>query len=66
MTFTDIAASLTGEQSLARYTGGRKRPSRDEIAGLMTTSMRHVGGGMAPTSMNGCPPDRKLRTTIGR
>ncbi len=27
-------ASLTGERSLAKYTGGRERPSRDEIARL--------------------------------
>jgi hypothetical protein len=34
MTLTDIAGSLTGERSLAKYTGGRERPSRDEIARL--------------------------------
>ena len=34
MTLTDITASLTGERSLAKYTGGRERPSRDEIARL--------------------------------
>ena len=34
MTLTDIAASLTVERSLAKYTGGRDRPSRDEIARL--------------------------------
>ena len=34
MTLTDIAASLTGERPLAKYTGGRERPSRDEIARL--------------------------------
>ena len=34
MNLTDIAASLTGERSLAKYTGGRERPSRDEIARL--------------------------------
>jgi hypothetical protein len=34
MTLTDIAASLTIERSLAKYTGGRDRPSRDEIARL--------------------------------
>ena len=34
MTLTEIAASLTGEGSLAKDTGGRGRPSRDEIARL--------------------------------
>jgi hypothetical protein len=34
MTLTDIAASLTVERSLAKYTGGHDRPSRDEIARL--------------------------------
>ena len=34
MTLTDITASLTGERLLAKYTGGRERPSRDEIARL--------------------------------
>jgi hypothetical protein len=31
---TDITASLTGEHSLAKHTGGRDHPSRDEIARL--------------------------------
>ena len=66
MTLTDIAASLTGERSLAKYTGGRERPSRDRSLGLLTTSMRHAGGGMATTSMTACPPNRNLRITIGR
>ena len=41
MSLTDITGSLTGERSsgsaccsLAKYTGGRKRLSRDEIARL--------------------------------
>jgi hypothetical protein len=34
MALSDIAASLTGKRSLAKYTGGRERPSRDEIARL--------------------------------
>jgi hypothetical protein len=34
MTLRDITASLTGERSLAKYTGGHDRPSRDEIARL--------------------------------
>jgi hypothetical protein len=34
MTLSAIAATLTGEQMLARYTGGRHSPSRDEIARL--------------------------------
>jgi Protein of unknown function (DUF2934) len=34
MTLTDITASLTGDHSLAKYTGGRDHPSRDEIARL--------------------------------
>ena len=29
-----IAAILTGEHSLAKYTGGRDRPSQDEVARL--------------------------------
>jgi hypothetical protein len=34
MTFADIAATLTGERFMTRYTGARERPSRDEIARL--------------------------------
>jgi len=34
MTFAAIAATLTGERMMTRYTGGRERPSRDEIARL--------------------------------
>ena len=34
MTISDIAATLTGERLMARYTGGRERPSLDEIARL--------------------------------
>ena len=34
MTLTDIAASLTVERSLAKYTGGCDHPTRDEIARL--------------------------------
>jgi hypothetical protein len=33
MTLSDIA-TLTGERMVAKYTGGRARPSRDEIARL--------------------------------
>jgi len=34
MTLSDIAAALTGEGMMTKYTGGRRRPSRDEIARL--------------------------------
>ncbi len=34
MTVTDVAASLTGERSLAKCSVGRAHPSRDEIARL--------------------------------
>ena len=34
MMLPDIAAALTGEEMLAKYTGGRKRPSWEEIARL--------------------------------
>lgn len=35
MMFSSIAAALTGERMLTKYTGGgRERPSRDEIARL--------------------------------
>jgi hypothetical protein len=34
MTFADIAATFTGERMMTKYTGGRARPSRDEIARL--------------------------------
>jgi Protein of unknown function (DUF2934) len=34
MTFSDIAARITGEGSIAKYTGGHDRPVRDEIARL--------------------------------
>jgi hypothetical protein len=34
MTLSDIAARITGEGSMVKYTGGHDRPSRDEIAQL--------------------------------
>jgi hypothetical protein len=34
MTVLNITARITGEGSMAKYTGGRMRPSRDEIARL--------------------------------
>ena len=34
MTNFDIAAALTGERMMTKYTGGREHPSRDEIARL--------------------------------
>ena len=34
MTTSDIAAILTGERMLTKYTGGVEPPSRDEIARL--------------------------------
>lgn len=34
MTVFDIAAALTGERTMTKDTGGRRRPSRDEIAAL--------------------------------
>jgi hypothetical protein len=34
MTLSDIAARITGEGSMAKYTGGRTGPTRDEIARL--------------------------------
>jgi len=34
MTSADMAATLTGERMMSKYTGARRRPSRDEIARL--------------------------------
>jgi hypothetical protein len=34
MTLSDVAAVLSGEGMMTKYTGGRDRPSRDEIARL--------------------------------
>ena len=34
MTLSDIAVSFTGERMVTKYTGGRARPTRDEIARL--------------------------------
>ena len=34
MTLSDIAACLTAEGTMTKHTGGRERPSRDEIARL--------------------------------
>ena len=34
MTIVDLAGTLTGERTMTKYTGGRERPSRDEIARL--------------------------------
>ena len=41
---TEIAAILTGEHSLAKDTGGRDRPSRDEIARLAYHFFEMRGG----------------------
>jgi hypothetical protein len=37
MTNSDVTATLTGERMLTKYTGGRDRPSWDEIARLAYT-----------------------------
>jgi hypothetical protein len=34
MMLSDIATTLTGERMMTKYTGGRERPSSDEIAQL--------------------------------
>ena len=34
MTYSDIEAALIGEGTMTKNTGGRNRPSRDEIARL--------------------------------
>lgn len=34
MTVSAVAVALTGERMMTKYTGGRDRPSRDEIARL--------------------------------
>ena len=34
MTISEIAATLTGERMMSKYTGARGRPSQDEIARL--------------------------------
>jgi len=34
MTLSDIAVTLTGERMVTKYTGGRARPTRDEVARL--------------------------------
>jgi hypothetical protein len=34
MTISDIAATLTGERLMTKYTGGHERPSCNEIARL--------------------------------
>lgn len=34
MTRVEVAATLTGERMMAKYTGGRAGPSREEIARL--------------------------------
>ena len=34
MTISDVAASLTGERTITKYTGGHASPSRQEIAEL--------------------------------
>ena len=34
MTLSDIGARITGEGSMAKYTGGRTSPTRDEIGRL--------------------------------
>jgi hypothetical protein len=37
MTILDMTPALTGERMVAKYTGGRTRPTRDEIARLAYT-----------------------------
>ena len=46
MTLSDIAATLTGEGMMTKYTGGHERASREEIARLAyhfyeTRGLRH-------------------------
>jgi hypothetical protein len=48
MTVSELEAALTGERWLGKYTGGRERPFRDEIARrayhLYDTRGRRDGG----------------------
>ena len=66
MTLTDFTASLTGERSLAKYTGGRERPSRDEIARLAYQFYETRGRRHGHDVDDWLSPNRNLRTTIDR
>lgn len=44
MVLSDIAAQLTGERLMAKDTGTRRRPSRDEIARLAHHFYESRGG----------------------
>ena len=46
MTTSDIAAILTGERMLTKYTGGLEPPSRDEIARLASHLYETAGAGV--------------------
>ena len=66
MTLSEIAATLTGERMMTKYTGGaRSARHGTRSLGSLTTSTRRAGGGMARMSMTGCPPSGNSRVTIG-
>jgi hypothetical protein len=48
MMLSDIATTLTGERMMTKYTGGRERPSRDEIARLAYHFLRDAGAARWP------------------
>jgi hypothetical protein len=66
MTHSDIAAALTGKGMITKYTGGRDRPSPDEIAHLAyhfyETRDRHDGHDVDDWYL----PNGNSRVIIGR
>jgi hypothetical protein len=66
MTLSDIAARITGEGSMAKYTGGRASPTRDEIARLAYHFYETRGRCDGHESMTGFPPNRSSHDIIGR
>jgi hypothetical protein len=57
MTIVDLAAILRGDRMMTTDTGGRERPSRDEIGRLATTTTKGADGATARMSRAGCPPN---------
>jgi hypothetical protein len=64
MTISDIAAIVTGERMMTKYTGGHERPSRNEIARLAYHFYEARGGEMGTMSMTGYPRNASSHITI--
>ena len=65
MMISDIAAILTGERMLTKYTGGPEPPSRDEIARLAYHFYETRGRRDGQDLITGWPLNGNSHATIG-